>query len=37
MTITATIVGAISMLAQFGRFFRHRDNGPLPIATTNLA
>jgi heat shock protein HtpX len=29
MTITATIAGAISMLAQFGRFFRggHRTNG----------
>ena len=35
MTITATIAGAISMLAQFGMFFRHRDNhsGPGPIAT----
>jgi len=34
MTITATIAGAISMLAQFGMFFRHRDNhdGPGPIA-----
>jgi heat shock protein HtpX len=26
MTITATIAGAISMLAQFGLFFGHRDN-----------
>jgi heat shock protein HtpX len=35
MTITATIAGAITMLAQFGMFFRHRDNhdGPGPIAT----
>ena len=35
MTITATIAGAVSMLAQFGMFFRHRDNhsGPGPIAT----
>jgi heat shock protein HtpX len=34
MTITATIAGAITMLAQFGTFFRHRDNhdGPGPIA-----
>src|SRR5260370_36562010 len=34
MTITATIAGAISMLAQFGMFFGHRDNhgGPGPIA-----
>jgi heat shock protein HtpX len=30
MTITATIAGAISMLAQFGMYFGggHRDNGP---------
>src|ERR1700745_1685397 len=36
MTITATVAGAITMLAQFGMFFRHRDNrdGPGPIATT---
>jgi heat shock protein HtpX len=35
MTITATIAGAISMLAQFGMVFRRRDNhsGPGPIAT----
>jgi len=35
MTITATIAGAITMLAQFGAFFRHRDDhgGPGPIAT----
>ena len=35
MTITATIAGAITMLAQFGAFFRHRDNhdGPGPIVT----
>ena len=35
MTITATIAGAITMLAQFGTFFRHRDNhdGPVPITT----
>ncbi len=35
MTITATVAGAITMLAQFGALFRHRDNhsGPGPIAT----
>ena len=35
MTITATIAGAITALARFGMFFRHRDNhdGPGPIAT----
>jgi len=35
MTITATIAGAITMLAQFGTLFRHRDHqeGPGPIAT----
>jgi multisubunit Na+/H+ antiporter MnhG subunit len=35
MTITATIAGAITMLAQLGMFFRHRDNhdGPGVIAT----
>jgi heat shock protein HtpX len=34
MTITATIAGAITMLAQFGMFFRSRDQhgGPGPIA-----
>jgi heat shock protein HtpX len=34
MTITATIAGAITMVAQFGTFFRHRDHhdGPGPIA-----
>jgi heat shock protein HtpX len=34
MTITATIAGAITMLAQFGVLFRHRDDhhGPGPIA-----
>ena len=38
MTMTATIAGAISMLAQFGMFFgRHRDNsGPGAIATIVL-
>jgi heat shock protein HtpX len=35
MTITATIAGAISLLAQFGMFFGHRNNnsGPGTIAT----
>lgn len=35
MTITATIAGAITMLAQFGTFFRHRNShdGAGPIAT----
>lgn len=33
MTITATIAGAISMLANFGFFFGRRENGPGPIAT----
>jgi heat shock protein HtpX len=35
MTITATIAGAVSMLAQFGMLFRHRENqdGPGPVAT----
>jgi len=35
MTVTATIAGAITMLAQFGALFRHRDNheGLGPIAT----
>jgi heat shock protein HtpX len=42
MTITATIAGAITMLAQLGAVFRHRDRheGPGPIAmvaTTLLA
>jgi heat shock protein HtpX len=34
MTITATIAGAITMLAQLGAVFRHRDrhDGPGPIA-----
>lgn len=34
MTITATIAGAVSMLAQFGMLFRHRENhdGPGPVA-----
>jgi heat shock protein HtpX len=34
MTITATIAGAVTMLAQFGMFFRHSDNqdGPGVIA-----
>jgi heat shock protein HtpX len=34
MTITATIAGAVSMLAQFGMLFRHRDDhhGPGPVA-----
>lgn len=34
MTITATIAGAITMLAQFGMLFRHGDHheGPGPIA-----
>ncbi len=30
MTITATIAGAISMLAQFGMFFGHRNNNSGP-------
>ena len=30
MTITATIAGAIGMLAQFGMFFGHRDNNSGP-------
>jgi heat shock protein HtpX len=35
MTVTATIAGAISMLAQFGMFFGHRNNnsGPGIIGT----
>ena len=35
MTITATIAGAISMLAQFGMLFRHRQSqgGPGPAVT----
>lgn len=35
MTVTATIAGAITMLAQFGALFRRRDNheGPGPVAT----
>lgn len=35
MTLTATIAGAITMLAQFATFFRHRNDhdGPGPIAT----
>ena len=35
MTVTATIAGAISMLAQFGMFFGHRDSnsGPGPIGS----
>jgi heat shock protein HtpX len=35
MTITATIAGAVSMLAHFGMLFRHRGNhgGPGPVAT----
>ncbi len=34
MTITATVAGAITMLAQFGTLFRHRDHheGPGPVA-----
>jgi heat shock protein HtpX len=38
MTITATIAGAISMLAQFGMFFRggNRDNSGLGIVGTVL-
>jgi heat shock protein HtpX len=38
MTITATIAGAISMLAQFGMFFGggHRDNNGLGIVGTVL-
>ena len=35
MTVTATVAGAITMLAQVGTFFRHRNHhdGPGPIAT----
>ena len=38
MTITATIAGAISMLAQFGMFFRggNRDNGGLGVVGSVL-
>jgi heat shock protein HtpX len=38
MTITATIAGAISMLAQFGMFFRggNRDNSGLGIVGSVL-
>ena len=38
MTITATIAGAITMLAQLGTLFRHRHDhgGPGPIATVAM-
>ncbi len=38
MTITATIAGAITMLAQLGTFFRQRDHhdGPGPVATVAI-
>lgn len=36
MTITATIAGAISMLANFGMFFGGRRDGPGPITTIAL-
>jgi heat shock protein HtpX len=38
MTVTATVAGAITMLAQFGTLFRHRDGhgGPGPIATVAI-
>jgi heat shock protein HtpX len=37
MTITATIAGAISMLAQFGMFFGHRDNNNGPGIIGSIA
>jgi heat shock protein HtpX len=37
MTITATIAGAISMLAQFGMFFGHRDNNNGPGIVGSIA
>jgi heat shock protein HtpX len=37
MTITATIAGAISMLAQFGMFFGHRDNNSGPGIIGSIA
>jgi heat shock protein HtpX len=37
MTITATIAGAISMLAQFGFFFGHRDSNSGPGVIGTLA
>jgi heat shock protein HtpX len=40
MTITATIAGAITMLAQLGTLFRHRDNheglGPIAMVAMTL-
>ncbi len=36
MTITATIAGAISMLAQFGMFFGHRDNNNGPGIVSSI-
>jgi heat shock protein HtpX len=37
MTVTATIAGAISMLAQFGMFFGHRDNNSGPGMIGSIA
>jgi heat shock protein HtpX len=37
MTITATIAGAISMVAQFGMFFGHRDNNSGPGVIGSIA
>jgi heat shock protein HtpX len=37
MTITATIAGAISMLAQFGMFFGHRNNNSGPGVIGSIA
>jgi heat shock protein HtpX len=37
MTVTATIAGAISMIAQFGMFFGHRDNNNGPGLIGSLA
>ena len=37
MTITATIAGAIGMVAQFGMFFGHRDNNSGPGIIGSLA
>jgi heat shock protein HtpX len=37
MTITATIAGAISMVAQFGMFFGHRDNNSGPGIIGSIA
>jgi heat shock protein HtpX len=37
MTITATIAGAVSMVAQFGMFFGHRDNNNGPGIIGSIA